>query len=310
MATLNYLTSDWLKCGLLCFCVIPDPKCSIGVCYGEKSLSQSFQGADQGEMPTIYKKKKRGKLHVRSPFSTWNGVQKTHKMSIWMYVRTQQGNFPWDASDKRQKSWVCCSSSVCSVLFISGGSLSSWHLARVSRTQKLTARWQLESRLRGRGAADCRVIRATALFHRFSADTCDGECKINYILEQKLFIHKFPSVMSQFLFFILELPFAWVSRWPFVSTSAVADSSPFGFADLLTFLKSAVLVMHLIHQSIKFCCCCPSLAVSLFHPFFVLFLDNHFWSFISSLIFFLCSCLLTSSIALLCTWVNTNILFW
>lgn len=32
MATLNYLPSDWLKCGLLCFGGPPVPKCSIDVC--------------------------------------------------------------------------------------------------------------------------------------------------------------------------------------------------------------------------------------------------------------------------------------
>lgn len=151
--------------------------------------------------------KKMKKLHDRSLFSTWKGVQKPHKMSDWMHVQTQQGNFPWDASDKRQKSWVRCSSSVCSVLFISGGSLSSWHLARVSRTQKLTARWQLESRLQGRGTADCRVIRATVLIHQFSADTHDGGCKSNEILKQKLFIYEFPSVMSQFFSLFCSLSF-------------------------------------------------------------------------------------------------------
>lgn len=47
------------------------------------------------------------------------------------------------------------------------------------------------------------------------------------------------------------------------------------YSDLL-----AVLVTHLIHPSnllfsspcVKFCCCCPPLAVSLFRPFFVIFL--------------------------------------
>lgn len=52
--------------------------------------------------------------------------------------RVSHGGRRRDASDKRQKSWVRRSNSVCSLL-ISGGSLSSWHHVRVSRTQKLTA---------------------------------------------------------------------------------------------------------------------------------------------------------------------------
>lgn len=45
MPTLNYLTSDWLKCGLLCFGVPPVPKCSIDVCFvRRKSFVTVFSG--------------------------------------------------------------------------------------------------------------------------------------------------------------------------------------------------------------------------------------------------------------------------
>lgn len=234
MATLNYLTSDWLECALLCFGVPPVPKCSVDVCcVWRKSFVTVVSGCGprrdanglsrKGKIAleprkiaqctfkplapttTTYDSVSSTQTHLsnqRAIKKNWEnytievfsalgrGYKNTHKMPDWMYVRTQQGNFPWDASDKRQKS---CSSSVCSALFISGGSLSSWHLARVSRTQKLTARWQLEPRLPGRGTAHCRVIRATVLVRRFGADTRDEGCKRNSILEQKLF----PSVTSR-----------------------------------------------------------------------------------------------------------------
>lgn len=132
MATLNHLIGDWLKCGLLCFCAPPVP-----LVFRDK------------------KKKSWGKLLERN--------KKAKRLSECICKRGL------GSSDKRQKSRVRRSSSVCSVLFISGGLLSSWHLARVSRTQKLTAGWQLEPRLLGRGTAECRVIRVKGKFHQFSS---------------------------------------------------------------------------------------------------------------------------------------------
>lgn len=98
----------------------------------------------------LKKKKKKntnkswGKLHDRILSST---RKKQQPRNVWesdgIYAQTRHPRlprFPWgNASDKRQMSWVRRSSSVCSLLFISGGSLSSWHLVRVSRTQKVTA---------------------------------------------------------------------------------------------------------------------------------------------------------------------------
>lgn len=174
---------------------------------------------------------------------------------------------PGDASDTRQESWARCSSSVCSLLFISGGSLSSWHLVRISWTQKLTA-----GGVHGLGAVP-----------RLQSQWCDS-CIPSIQCWNALTTSDPGSwdvgVVDCF-FFLLELLY-------FKAEASSASSLPFSPTAPLTF--SSDLCSHgyshlicsssfsdLLEPNFVPAACSP-LAVSIFHPFFGLFLDSHFRS--------------------------------